>query len=71
MKILRPVLSLPTLGSDKEIRNPQETDFESQQDLITGFPRNWGKQTSFLEDTSNILHAPGTRNNSIAEAEDE
>ena len=70
MKILRPVSGLLTLGSGKEIRNPQETDFESQRDLITGFPQNWGKQTLFLEDR-NILHAPGPCINSIAEADDE
>ena len=36
---------------------PRESGLNGQQDLITGLPQDWGKQTPFLEGTNKILHA--------------
>ena len=39
----------------------RESGFESQQDLITGLPQDWGKQTPLLEGTHKVFCAPGPR----------
>ena len=42
---------------------PRESDFESQQGLITGNPRDRRKQTPLLEGTHKVLCAPEVRGN--------
>ena len=42
-------IRLPSLGNlTEELGILRESDFEGQQNLITGFPQDWGKRDSTL-----------------------
>ena len=43
VKVLSPTSVFPGWGSNKETRNPQESDTEGQWDLITGLAQDWEK----------------------------
>ena len=49
---------------------PKESDFEGQQDLITGLPQDWVKQR-LLEGTNKILWAPGPGDETVTPQETE
>jgi len=61
VKVLSPTSGFPAWGPTKGLRIPRDSDLEGQKNLIIGLPRDWGKQTSLLEDTNKVLHAPRPR----------
>ena len=44
MKVQNSASVFPTWDLAKELGIPRESDFEDEQDLITGLPKDWGKQ---------------------------
>ena len=66
VKVLSPTSGFQTRGFGNGRRNPRETDFEGQQDLITGLWQGWGKQRlhSWRAHTKLCAHQePGRRRN--------
>ena len=61
MKVQNSASVFPTWDLAKELGIPRESDFEDEQDLITGLPQDWGKQTAILEGRNKTLCAPRPR----------
>ena len=58
-KVLEPTVDFLIWGSSKETKNPRESDYEGQWNLIIKLPQNWGER--LLEDTNKTLCTAGPR----------
>ena len=58
-EVLSPLSGFPAWWPSKGTRNPWESHFEGQWDLVTGLPLDWEKEVPLLEGKNKIIYTPG------------